>query len=111
MPADPHLHEFTMLQRAIRATAGKGMFDEAHYEIAEETLSRGDTLLVYTDGVTEAANMAGEMFGRKRLKKSLDGFHTSTAAGAIERVITDVGFFTGEAPRADDVTLLAVRYA
>ncbi len=29
MPADPHLHEFTMIQRAIRALAGKGMFDEA----------------------------------------------------------------------------------
>ena len=29
MPADPHLHEFTMIQRAVRATAAKGMFDEA----------------------------------------------------------------------------------
>lgn len=42
MPADPHLHEFTMIQRAIRALAGKGMFDEARrlllklFEIAPE---------------------------------------------------------------------------
>ncbi len=42
MPADPHLHEFTMLQRAIRAMAQKGMFDEAQrlllklYEVAPD---------------------------------------------------------------------------
>ncbi len=42
MPADPHLHEFTMIQRAVRALAGKGMFDEARrllqklFEIAPE---------------------------------------------------------------------------
>jgi len=42
MPADPHLHEFTMIQRAVRATASKGMFDEAQrlltklFEIAPE---------------------------------------------------------------------------
>jgi serine phosphatase RsbU (regulator of sigma subunit) len=51
------------------------------------------------------------MFGRKRLISTFRDFHPGTAAGAVERVITDVGFFTGESARADDVTLLAVRYA
>jgi hypothetical protein len=41
----------------------------------------------------------------------LKDLRPATAAGAVERVITDVGFFIGEAPRADDVTLIAVRYA
>ena len=49
MPADPHLHEFTMLQRAIRATAGKGMFTEAQrlllklLEIAPEDVNYSRT--------------------------------------------------------------------
>jgi sigma-B regulation protein RsbU (phosphoserine phosphatase) len=88
-----------------------GMFDEAEYDVSDRILEPGDTVLVYTDGVTEAANASGELFGRKRLMSTLRDFHPATAAGAVERVITDVGFFTGEAPRADDVTVLAVRYA
>jgi sigma-B regulation protein RsbU (phosphoserine phosphatase) len=88
-----------------------GMFDEVEYEVSERILAPGDTVLVYTDGVTEAADAAGELFGRKRLISTLRDFHPLTAAGAVERVITDVGFFTGESPRADDVTVLAVRYA
>ena len=88
-----------------------GMFDDAEYEMAEKILHPGDTILVYTDGVTEAANASGEMFGRKRLISTFRDFHPNSAAGAVERVITNVGFFTGESPRADDVTLLAVRYA
>jgi sigma-B regulation protein RsbU (phosphoserine phosphatase) len=88
-----------------------GMFDEVEYEVSERILAPGDTVLVYTDGVTEAADAAGELFGRKRLISTLRDFHPLTAAGAVERVIADVGFFTGESPRADDVTVLAVRYA
>ena len=88
-----------------------GMFDEAEYEMSERILAPGDTVLVYTDGVTDAANASGELFGRKRLISTLGDFHPASAAGAVQRVITDVGFFTGEAPRADDVTVLAVRYA
>jgi sigma-B regulation protein RsbU (phosphoserine phosphatase) len=88
-----------------------GMFDEAEYEMAEHTLEHGDVIVVYTDGVTEAANPADQMFGRKRLISTLKDFHPATASGIVERIITDVGFFTGEAPRADDLTLLAVRYA
>jgi sigma-B regulation protein RsbU (phosphoserine phosphatase) len=88
-----------------------GMFDEAEYELADRTLEPGDTILVYTDGVTEAANATGEMFGRARLASAFRDFHPATAAGAVERVITEVGRFAGEPPRADDVTVLAVRYA
>jgi phosphoserine phosphatase RsbU/P len=88
-----------------------GMFEEAEYEMAEQTLERGDIIVVYTDGVTEAANPADEMFGRKRLISTLKDFHPATASGIVERIITDVGFFTGEAARADDLTLLVVRYA
>ncbi len=88
-----------------------GMFDEAEYELADRILDPGDTVLIYTDGVTEAANASGEMFGRKRLISTFRDFHPATAAGAVERVIKDIGFFTGESARADDVTLLAVRYA
>jgi sigma-B regulation protein RsbU (phosphoserine phosphatase) len=88
-----------------------GMLDEAEYELADRILEPGDTVLAYTDGVTDTANSSGEMFGRKRLIYTFSDFHPATAAGAVERVITDVGFFAGETPRADDVTVLAVRYA
>lgn len=87
-----------------------GMFDDAQYEAAEQALDPGDTVVIYTDGVTEAANAAGEMFGKKRLAAALGGLTGANATGVVERVIAEVNAFTGDAPQADDLTLLAVRY-
>ncbi|TLZ73241.1 MAG: hypothetical protein E6K10_00605 [Methanobacteriota archaeon] len=61
MPADPHLHEFTMLQRAVRANAAKGMFDESRrlllklFEIAPEDANYSRTKWRFAAELVKAA--------------------------------------------------------
>jgi serine phosphatase RsbU (regulator of sigma subunit) len=66
-------------------------------------------LLLYTDGVTEALNTRGELFGETRLLATLTGLRAG-AAGAIDAIRGAMRLFCdGQAP-SDDVTLLALRY-
>ena len=50
-----------------------GLMDGAAFAVAEERMEPGDKLVIYTDGVTEAQNAAGEFFGRKRLRETVVG--------------------------------------
>lgn len=79
------------------------------YALGETRLGSGDQLLLYTDGVTEALNTRGELFGETRLLATLTGLRAG-AAGAIDTVREAMRLFCdGQAP-SDDVTLLALRY-
>jgi sigma-B regulation protein RsbU (phosphoserine phosphatase) len=83
-----------------------GMIPGATYERQETFLEAGDTLLVYSDGITEAENAQGEEYGIDRLEvtcRALCGQSTKTVSAAIER---DLDEFTGGALPADDRTVL-----
>ena len=91
-----------------------GIFEGQAYGQATESLERGDLLLLYTDGITEAmAPTAGsgsrEMFGVERLDRLLVDCGASSAAGCIERVQRDLGTFCAHSPPTDDQTLIALR--
>jgi serine phosphatase RsbU (regulator of sigma subunit) len=74
-------------------------------------LAPGDTLCLVTDGVTEAMNSAGELYGSERFAAVIRNIGAGdTAHGLIERVRTDVAAFVGDAEPADDLTLLALRW-
>ncbi|MBR2254927.1 MAG: SpoIIE family protein phosphatase [Candidatus Methanomethylophilaceae archaeon] len=70
----------------------------------------GDTLFLYTDGVTEAMDGQGAFFGDQRLLSALD----SVRAGSVKETVTGISdilaAFVGDAPQSDDVTMMAVRY-
>ena len=73
-------------------------------------LEAGDSLLLYTDGITDARNMAGEDYGEDRLvhlAKSLP--RSLNAEELIQAVAADVSNFTGGAEQADDITLVALK--
>jgi serine phosphatase RsbU (regulator of sigma subunit) len=78
-----------------------------------EHLRRGDALLLYTDGLTEAADFQNRRFGRARLKEVLAELLTSepdaTAARMIEQVVWHLRQFAGLSTRTDDVTIVAIR--
>jgi sigma-B regulation protein RsbU (phosphoserine phosphatase) len=74
------------------------------------TLAPGETLLFYTDGVTEARNAAGEMFGAERLRQVAAGAAALTAAQLDDRLRDAVGAFAAGVESFDDLTLLALRY-
>lgn len=78
-------------------------------------LGKGDRLFLYTDGLTEAMNTTQEMFGEARMRAAAEQAIAPDAGpcGAqdlIERMRRSVAAFTGDAPAADDLTMLALSY-
>ena len=96
----------------VRLTAGGamvGMFEDAAFDEGEVRLERGDTIVCFTDGVTEARNRADEEFGEARL---LDCIADRGAAprALLDRVFGAVREFCGGAEQADDVTVAVTRF-
>ncbi|MEN8139605.1 MAG: SpoIIE family protein phosphatase [Thermodesulfobacteriota bacterium] len=86
-----------------------GMASEQEYRIVEATLSPGDTLLFYTDGVTEAAGGDGEIFGEERLLELVEKRHHLDLPDLLATIRAEVTAFSGLADFADDFTCIAVR--
>ncbi len=70
----------------------------------------GDELFLYTDGVTEADNRRRELFGNDRLKTVLAQSRAGSVVDRIGEVMNAVKHFAGDAPQADDITMLGLRY-
>ena len=83
--------------------------DDTRYTHMETHLSKGDMLFLFTDGVTEANDPQGAMFGDERLENLLRTASTDPEALCAE-VRDAVAKFAGEAPRFDDMTVLALKY-
>ena len=69
------------------------------------------TLLIYTDGVTEASNAGHELFGLARTQQSLMAHRQDSAQAVCDAVWNEVRAFVGDAPQHDDVTLLTLKLA
>jgi len=87
-----------------------GLFAGAPFEALELELAAGDTLIAYTDGVSEAADPSGEEFGMERLERSARAVPADSSARAIaEALLRDVAAFTRGASQGDDMTLVVVK--
>ena len=86
-----------------------GVSLQAKYAYDGVELQPGDTLLIYSDGACDAANYQGERFGRERLLESLLRHAGYGAKRIVEEIQWDIRRFTGLAPAADDMTILAVK--
>jgi phosphoserine phosphatase RsbU/P len=87
-----------------------GLLSIATYAFETVRLQPGDLVVVCSDGVTEARNLAGDEFGRDRLVDALRGRHGSKPEVALEDVLGAVKSFSQGAAQADDITLLILRY-
>lgn len=83
--------------------------EETIYRKYELTLNPGDTLFLYTDGITEATNVDGKLYGDDRLLNALSGIKTKLPKTICKTVEEDALKFTGDAPQADDMTMLSFR--
>jgi sigma-B regulation protein RsbU (phosphoserine phosphatase) len=90
--------------------AAVGLDEDAEYPNHKVRLKPGEVVVLYTDGVTEAANMKGEMYGDDRLLKSLQHLLEADADKAMATVTKEVFEFVAGAPPADDLTMLTLRY-
>src|SRR5215203_2623902 len=86
-----------------------GIMPLAEYEIGETGLNSGEALVVYSDGVSEGANLKGEEFGMERLSNVISKNLAASASGLRDKVESALSNFTQTAPAGDDITLVIVK--
>jgi sigma-B regulation protein RsbU (phosphoserine phosphatase) len=86
-----------------------GIMPFAEYEIGETRLNSGEALVIYSDGVSEAANLKGEEFGMDRLSQVIQKNLAASASGLRDKVESSLSSFTQTAPAGDDITLVIVK--
>ena len=85
-----------------------GVIEGTEYDETTVELRPGDQLILYTDGITEANNPEGKMFGVERLDQAIEHCHLS-AGGLIEEVLKALEAFTAGEPASDDRTMLVAK--
>lgn len=85
-----------------------GMSPQLDVEQASVQLAVGDTIVLYTDGITEARNADGDEFGEKRLRSLLQSLSTTSPAAICDEVIAAVTQFAGGVVE-DDQSIVAAR--
>ncbi|MGE0495427.1 MAG: SpoIIE family protein phosphatase [Vulcanimicrobiota bacterium] len=89
---------------------GMGVFEEADYQVGSLDLVEGDTLFLYTDGLTEAENVAQQFYGDDRLKQFLVGQVSGSPRTVVNQALEEVRNFSQGAAQSDDITMLVVSY-
>jgi sigma-B regulation protein RsbU (phosphoserine phosphatase) len=86
-----------------------GVFDEIELEQGEITLDRGDSLVCYTDGLTEAMDPQGQSFGTELVDEILRVHHQGGAQRLLDAIAQEASDFTQGVEQSDDLTLLVVK--
>ena len=87
-----------------------GVDADATFKVSTFKIDAGSTMLLYTDGATDARNTAGEIFGVDRLKRAVGSSLGRTATDLVHSTLKVVNKFAAGAPPEDDLTLLAIEY-
>jgi serine phosphatase RsbU (regulator of sigma subunit)/catechol 2,3-dioxygenase-like lactoylglutathione lyase family enzyme len=102
------LHTDDTLDRLVPTATVVGLFREWECTIGESSLSGGDTLVLYTDGITEAFNNRGEDFGEQRLVDSLRRHRAESPQVLMSAILSDVNEFSPH-EQHDDMTLVVAK--
>ena len=86
-----------------------GVLPDAEFQRNTVHCAKGDTIVFYTDGVTDALNEAGEEFGTERLQQIFADAPPQDCQSATQKLIDTVEAFAGETPQTDDMTCLMLR--
>ena len=111
-------HEFPILRRGGKRYAiyrdnhdlVLGGMEDVQYQEYMIDLKPGDTLFVYTDGIPEAPNAEGQMYGEIQLVKALNENPTATPAQILKNVRNAVELYMQDVPQFDDMTMLCMEY-
>ncbi|MBN2687012.1 MAG: SpoIIE family protein phosphatase [Deltaproteobacteria bacterium] len=87
-----------------------GIFEDISYETRAMILEPGETLIAYTDGITEALNGGKAFYSGERLLGESGKFRQASAEVLVREILRSVHDFVGGEPPSDDITLLALRY-
>jgi sigma-B regulation protein RsbU (phosphoserine phosphatase) len=87
-----------------------GKFEDAPYDMTTVQLNPGDTVVTFTDGVTEAEDENDGFYDEERLISYLEKHPSKSLESLVKGVFLEVMKFTGAAEQSDDITVLTVRY-
>ena len=99
-------HKFIEVKKGLVA----GIMDNSRYPAETLQIAPGQTLLLYTDGVTEAMNTADNYYSEKRLLAAIAGASADDPRTLIDAIHASIFEFARNAPQADDITMFALSY-
>ncbi|MGB2663098.1 MAG: SpoIIE family protein phosphatase [Candidatus Acidiferrum sp.] len=86
-----------------------GMYAEVQFEATQFQLAKDDILVSYTDGITEASNTSGQLWGVERLESLLRPCCRMAPGEIVERILAEVSDFANDEAQRDDVTLVVMK--
>jgi sigma-B regulation protein RsbU (phosphoserine phosphatase) len=86
-----------------------GLFSDVEYEEFTLSTRSGDLIVFFSDGIPDAENAAGEMFGTERLAKVLKSMRVPTASSTVQSIVDSVSRFQSGTEHFDDETLVVLR--
>ena len=87
-----------------------GIFEDINYKSGTFQLFKNDSLVLYTDGITEAMNIDNNLYGDERLIKLLNNSKDHHPRVITKTIVDDVNIFVGAAEQSDDITILILTY-
>lgn len=87
-----------------------GAMEGLSFKTEKFVLHPGECLFMYTDGVTEAANLEDELFSEKRLQGGLSALREKQIKDIVSSLMQEIEDFSQEAPQADDITMMIIKY-
>ncbi len=109
-----HNHPFVLFEKGGLEPLSKGgfclgVFNDNKYEEGHVQMNPGDTLILYTDGVTEAMNAKHEMYGEARLYLTIHKLLDKNVKEIEKGILADLQTFSTGAPQSDDVTMVLMK--
>ena len=110
-----HMHpvqktQNTSAELIVDGALALGLMEDVEYADVIHTLDSGTSLLMYTDGISEAFNLAGEQYEEQRLLAFVDRAKDLSAEALGSSSLADVENFVDSAEQSDDITLMVIHY-
>jgi sigma-B regulation protein RsbU (phosphoserine phosphatase) len=99
------------IERLVAGGVPLGIQPESRFESGSVTLSPGDWLVIFTDGLVEAENQFAQEYGEERLLNVLHANATLDPQPMLQRMITEVNDYVGLTPQHDDITCMLIKAA
>ena len=100
----------TLRQMKKKSGPMVGVWEGVEYQTLTDRIAPGESIVLYTDGVTEAVDKAGEFFSEQRLEQFLTAHAPATPEQLVVALHAAVQSFAKGTPQADDITVLSLRY-
>jgi sigma-B regulation protein RsbU (phosphoserine phosphatase) len=87
-----------------------GVTEDFNYQSKKNLLQKGETIFLYTDGVTEAKNPEEQLFSDERLQQILARLKEKSTTDIVQSIRSEIEIFSEGAPQYDDFTMLALKF-